>query len=261
MTAWATDAGAARLGLRRACKTATLRAIAESRAIPPHWLDAAHGIARLAAARWPCGPECRGLDHDDLVAEALAAAWEKLLTFDPAKGVAITTWLVVGCRSAIQEALRKADILSRKERAAYREAMTRHLTDPEYYPEPESPRVIESVEELLADLRIESDGSYKLRRLPVEWMPVLGQPDPAIESAPDRIDRERIVKTALAVLTERERALVLARINGATLDGIAAMLGLSDTRTHQIWHDAIRRMRAAVGVEVEPNARKAQQGA
>lgn len=241
MSSWSSDAAVAHLAERRREKHARLAEIARTRPIPDDWLSLAFGCAKNTAARFPCGPDAHGLGREDLVAEALAGAWENLLTYDPARGGALTSWVIQGCRSAIFEALRRADCLTRMERDEFRTAYRHHCEDPEIVPEPTPARVILSLDAVCYE---HTDG-YD----PLNLRDCVAAPDPEIEDAAERLDRERWLTVAWSVLDARKTRVVRLYTEGVTFKEIARIENISESRVHQLWGESLFKMRVALGLD------------
>ncbi len=210
---------------------AHLAHLAETRAIPAWQIKRAWQIARATAARWHAGAEAQGIDDDDLRAEALAEAWRALLTHDPAR-CSLDTWLIIGCRRGVLEALRRADPLTRGERARFREARKG------------DPHAVCPVQVLsLSDIYHDDEEGVRLRK---GWEAAVSAPDPAILALSDRLDTEALAATALAALHGRRREVALLWMAGLTLKEIAGRMRLCESRIHGLWQEAKRTMRAAI---------------
>jgi RNA polymerase sigma factor (sigma-70 family) len=209
---------------------------AEEREVTEEEVSLVRRIAVLTAARWPRRHCDQAIDHDDLLGEALAAGWRALLTHDPAKG-ALTTWLVAACRGAVLEALRRADPLSRKERAHFREST---VDDPSASP----PRRFYSIEWLL-----EEDEENGQQPHIARWWEVLSSEDEETLSLPERLETAELVERALYAVHDREREVIRHCVMGErTLKGQGFLMGICESRVKQIKDQALARMRLALGV-------------
>ena len=126
--------------------------------------------------------------------------------------------------------MRKADFLSRSERAKYRETCK---GDPGASP----PRTFVPLHDL--HQREEESG------LPQILLDRLSVRDEAIERVPDRIDAERLVPEIMANVACARTRYVLWQVGalGRTYKDLAKELGCSESRIHQIYGETVRKIR------------------
>lgn len=171
--------------------------------------------AYQAARRYPRQHLSEGWDGDDLVGEALLAAWRAFQSYDPAAGTSLSTWVTGACRNAIREAFRQCDPLSRSERAHYR-------AQSQEDPNTESPRQVHS-------------------------MPTLDEAFAPEERLEERVFLRITVAGALQELPERTRKIVLMIAVGEWSNGaVAAHFGISHSRVTQIYQGALRKLKPAL---------------
>jgi RNA polymerase sigma factor for flagellar operon FliA len=201
-------------------------------------------------------------DVEELVSCGTLGLIDALDAFDPARGLAFSTFAVPRIRGAILDELRRQDHVPRSVRrktrqiAQARETLTRIFgraaTDEEV------------AEHLGLDLRTlwrwesdtESAVQISLSDSPDDFDSPSGIPVEAITrddvtSADDDITREQefaIVREALKGLKEQERTVLsLYYFEELKLHEIASVLGLTESRVSQIRAKALSRLRESVG--------------
>ena len=152
----------------------------------------------------------RPITREDCVAAARAAAWQKLMTYDPDAAATYTSYAYLRVRGAVLDLLRRHDPLSRPER---REAAC--AEDFRAYERLTQPR-----RPLDLDGRM-SDGSLLRETLP-------GDDAPALSLWPE-----------LETLDARSRQVCLCRLRGMKNEAIAQRLGC----THVTVYNILKRLR------------------
>lgn len=221
-----------------------LLAAYDARPPTPAEVSLAIDIATKTANRWRRSYCEEGVDHEDLVGEAMLAAWKALLTYEPGKGASLRTWLILWRRGAVIELLRRADPLYPSERKAFNAASAEAARNETAPPDP--PRRLLSLDSWGAQ-----DDRDEENRLPVDG---LITPDPA-ERLLDQIEAQALVASAMGALPEpstwgakidHRDVVRLLVIEERTQHDTAKALGISDTTVLNYWNRARHRMRAAV---------------
>ncbi len=189
-------------------------------------------IARNTAARYHAGPAYQGLDRDDLLGEALLAAWKGFLTHDRSRGK-LSSWLIACCRGAIQEALRRADPLSRTERERYRRALK---TNPKATP----PRVLFSLDAMFST---DPDQETDLAQIDA-----LAAQEDETERLIERLEARTLAAAALSVIEKpaHRDAILKTRGEGASHQEAASLVGLSEAYVGNLFRMYRETMRAKV---------------
>lgn len=196
----------------------------------PENLDRALAIAWNTARRFPCGLECQGIDWEDLLAEARLAAWQALGSYDPARG-SLGGWIMWRCRTAVQEALRRADPLTRDERDRLK---AEQKSDPSARP----PRVMISLDALCEE---DEETGKEGDRL----FATLGEPDPELETAPARLDAAATVARWEASLEIPLHVLLFKEVGlgGRSVPEVAKEIGYNYCYLSSVWKQIRDRLR------------------
>lgn len=212
---------------------ATLRQLQgndDARRLPPEEEALILSIARKTTGPWR--GKGSAVSDEDLVSSAYLGAWNAWLTYDSTKGAALHTWLITGARREVLETLRAADPLSRLERQRYRIALAVDPNAP-------SPRRIVSLDAISYD---DPEGD-----------PLRLSDHLAAETAPDAIEQihaKQMAERIFSVFRPSEQRLAdvvrLVGLEGLTMKQVAAMMGISESRVHQLWAAAKKRIVAEV---------------
>jgi len=163
------------------------------------------------------------IDEDDLLAIGHAVLLQSWVDYDPTRGAGFVTWAVFNLQQAFRRLVREA--------------------------RGQAP-------ERAADKTVKSGARYRIVSLADPIVPggdsAIGDELAAAQFDPTAVfDQERRAMwahSALASLTERERYVVLAVVNGTTLREVGAQIGKTRQRADQIYKRAIAKMRERAGV-------------
>lgn len=201
-------------------------------------------------------------DVDELVSCGTLGLIDALDAYDPARGLAFSTFAVPRIRGAILDELRRQDHVPRSVRRKTRQIAQARETLTRIFGRPASDD--EVAEQLGIDLRTlwrwesdtESAVQISLSDSPDDSDGATGIPMDAIArdetaSADEEISREQefaIVRDALRGLKEQERTVLsLYYFEELKLHEIARVLGLTESRVSQIRAKALSRLRETVG--------------
>ena len=185
------------------------------------------GFARAVAAR-SLDPRCRGADREDLIAWGVVGLVQAAQRYRGDLGASFGAYAARRVRGQVLDALRDRDPLTRSARRAYREA--RRIT------EDLPPPYVEISLDRLAEL---GDGG-------------IPEPDATIDTAGRSDPRWQHVARELRALGKLERrVIVLSYGRGLTLREIGLQVGLSESGVCRVRARALRRLRTALGDELE----------
>lgn len=188
--------------------------------------DLAYGLALKTLGLFLARGVAAKVDREEMEGAVLEAAANALHRFDPDRGVALSTHIICRVKFAIREELRRQDWLTRGDRHSVNRMIAEGAPLPEWALPPLS----------LSECCEDGEGN---------------DGESLVEQLPDaaNVEAEAMLRCRsqelLALLTPRERELVLLYLwQGHTLKEIAARFQRSESRIHQIWADALARMRA-----------------
>lgn len=207
------------------------------------------------------------LDADDIVAYGTIGLIDAIDRFDPQRGVKFQSYAIARIRGSILDALRRLSILSRTAMARVRKIEDAFVALQQENQVPPSDEEVAaylglSLEELydsmqhgsIAFVSLESplqmgDGEDESLSLQ-DMMEDPAALDPAAEA--EKRELRNALAQALAQLPGRERlVLSLYYYEELTLKEIGQVLGMSESRVHQIHARAILRLRGTVRLVVE----------
>lgn len=206
--------------------------------------DADESMVRAIAVKLRTQLDLRG-DLDDLVSAGSLGLVEARARFDATRGVLFSTFAYYRVRGAMIDHIRKSTTLSRR---AYERVRAAESAD----------RVGEDVAELRGATpaaRTDSDATVlaleqAVGRLTMAFVAsCLGQDEEPTdpEAALASRQTEELVRKAIDVLPERERAIVVGHyLDGKRFDAIAEELGVSKSWTSRMHAKALDRMRKAI---------------
>lgn len=209
-------------------------------------------IARAEARRHAAGLLTTGLDIDDLRSAAVCGLYRAAQGWNPAAGSGWPTYATAGAVFHIQSTLRRCRHLSTTAQDRNLD-LRKTLADMErrgevpYVPhaaewlglDPQSARLI--LESGNGPLRLDGRAVDDANALAGDFLVDDETPDPT--DAIDTTERAAIVRRCLAELAPRDRQILELRANGATLQEIGDLLGLSGERIRQLDRIARDRLR------------------
>jgi RNA polymerase sigma factor for flagellar operon FliA len=209
------------------------------------------------------------LQYEDMVSCGVQGLIEAHHSFDPNKGAKFSTYALPRIRGAILDALRAAHPLSRslQKFSSEIESATSNLHN-EFGRAPTRAELAERMgiplPQFLASLSQATVRIVSLDNLAdmavngnSERLVEMADEDPSID--PDQVAQQTMVKTklqqAVSNLPERERIIVqLYYIESRSLKTIGRALGISESRASQLRQRALRRLRAALVLDMEEAA-------
>ena len=227
---------------------------------PAHAVERYLPLVRHAASRIGA-PSYSLLQYEDMVSCGLQGLLEAHRSYDAARGASFATYALPRIRGAILDALRSAHPLSRSlQRAAGEVEMATSVLRSNLGRTPTraelEARLGLSKEELAAALRAADFHLVSLEALAtltaggvLERLAELADADPNVDPAlvAEQQLLRRAVLRAVDELPPRERSIVrLYYLRSHTLKSIARRLKISESRTSQLRHRAIRRLRGAL---------------
>lgn len=166
-----------------------------------------------------------GIERADLEGEGYLALVKAAARFDPARGVKFSSYALSLIRGAMLDFLREEDWAPRSVREKQKRGEPVHIWQ------------LVSLEEYLG--AADSDDHDLIYRLDCIADPAKG-PGTLVVAA----DEQERLWQAVGCLPKKERFVVEQYyLEGLLLREVAALLGRSESRTHQIRYDAIRRLR------------------
>lgn len=209
------------------------------------------------------------LQYEDMVSCGVQGLIEAHHSFDPNKGAKFSTYALPRIRGAILDALRAAHPLPRslQKFSSEIESATSNLHN-EFGRAPTRAELAERMgiplPQFLASLSQATVRIVSLDNLAdmavngnSERLVEMADEDPSID--PDQVAQQTMVKTklqqAVSNLPERERIIVqLYYIESRSLKTIGRALGISESRASQLRQRALRRLRAALVLDMEEAA-------
>ena len=160
-----------------------------------------------------------GLDLEDLIGAGWIGLLQAAELYDPARGAQFGTYAIALIRGAIRQALRSWDFVPRRVRE-----QARH-----------------DGREVPAMLSLDAPASAQTQETLGER---LSDPSPGLEvQAAEALERAAL-RQALALLPQREQQILLLRYGrDATYREIAARMGLTEQRVHQLHQAALLKLR------------------
>jgi RNA polymerase sigma factor for flagellar operon FliA len=224
-----------------------------------------HAVNRIAVGSSSAGI----LQYEDMVSCGVQGLIEAYYSYDPNRGAKFSTYALPRIRGAILDALRAAHPLPRSLQK-FSSDMDR-ASSALHAKLGRSPSTAELAKEMgvshkdfLSTLRTSSirvvslDGlsdtsaSGGLEKL---WELADNDPNVSPDSMADDMMVRRVLHQAVSTLPERERTIVhLYYMQAHSLKSIGRALGISESRASQLRHRAIRRLRTALGGELEDAA-------
>ena len=186
---------------------------------------------------------------DDLWSVGALGLIEAAARFDPSQHVRFETFVEHRIRGAMLDELRRMDHLPRRLRQRTdRLSQAREKLEHRLGREPTTVEVAEAlgweVEEVES---LEGVARPPLRLDDVEEPAVKGAAAQAVESLDRARTRERLAE-AVAGLPERLQVVLSLRlVEGLALKEVAKILGVSAPRVCQLYNDAVRKLKAALG--------------
>ncbi len=226
-------------------------------------------LVRHAVNRVAVGSSHGLLQYEDMLSYGMQGLIEAHRSFDPTKGAKFSTYALPRIRGAILDALRAAHPLSRslqKFSSDLERATTElHVT---LGRAPSRAELAQHMglerEDFTANLRTSNIRVVSLDNLAdttmngnSEKLWEMADEDPNID--PESVTEERMVSRRLAeaveTLPDREQTIVrLYYMQSKSLKSIGQTLGISESRASQLRHRAIRRLRVALGGELQEAA-------
>jgi len=224
-----------------------------------------HAVNRIAVGSSSAGI----LQYEDMISCGIQGLIEAYHSYDPKRGAKFSTYALPRIRGAILDALRAAHPLPRslqkfssemeRASAALHVRLGRSPSKAEI-----AQQLGLSQKEFLTSLRTSNVRVISLDGLAdtavngnTEKLIEMADDDPGVDPdsmAQDRMVR-RILHEAVALLPDRERTIVhLYYMQAHSLKSIGKALGISESRTSQLRHRAIRRLRTALSEELQDAA-------
>ena len=184
------------------------------------------GLVLWVVNRWAAHPAVQLLGREDAEQAGRLGLLEAAARFDPARGTRFPTYAVPW----IEQTIRRESFLCHAVRVPSWIAQGRR---------PVRPELAAAAERALAcgRLAFDEDGAERAAPEPAD-------PWPGPEEEAERAEAPEVLGRLLALLTRRERAVVLGRARGETLRRLGRRLGVSKQRVAQIQAKGMARMRA-----------------
>lgn len=211
-----------------------------------------YGIVFMAAKRWASKAPL-----EDLIQEGMLGIMRALETFEPERGLRLSTYASSWIRATIQRYLSEKVKVIRVPVGTgdkVRQALIRSGRDAQrsgkrpsgYDAIAEQVHMhVDRVLDVMAAMR--SPECLEDNRFPMPQAP--DNPERAVAEAEERVRREQVVHEAMATLTEREQFIVIRRFmvdEPKTLQEIGAKLNLTRERIRQIERIALVKLKAAI---------------
>jgi RNA polymerase sigma factor for flagellar operon FliA len=227
-----------------------------------------HIVSRVSA-RFP-----RGVDRDELVQVAMVGLVEAAGRFDPARGIAFSTYAGRRVEGAILDGLRAACWAPRSVRSNQRQIEAAEVRLRERH------RRLPTEDELAADLGVPVDqlamwrasaAKSALLSLDAEFGEAvtggvgetLADPQPSTEDLVENREMRERVRSCLSLLPERHRYVVVGHLlEDRPMHELAGELGVTRSRASQLKTEAIHLLRLAVqnGAERSIRSERVSQG-